>query len=127
MKRFAELEKARALESRMYLRKLDRRFQAARLMCFMNKTPMELNPETIFLEFEKFESLSDEAKQIINIILYAPQELSDILLKRNGKRVAERAERKIVQKLIQRLSTRWGDFRYAESVMDEIREYLRSF
>jgi len=88
-------------------------------------------PEDFLVEKERYQekesiysSMSDEARQIIDIILNAPQEMASILFTPKG-RLAKGAN--IQQRLISKLAHQWKDVRYAKKVVAEIQEYVQSF
>ena len=86
------------------------------------------NPESVFIEKERYDSLSEEAKQIINIILSGPKELLESPLGKlffsRGKPVGKKLFR---TKLVSYLTKQWKDQRYARRVVQEIEEYVKTF
>ena len=88
-------------------------------------------PETAFIEKEKevavssrYQNLSDEAKQIINIVINSPQELARIFLTGQGKIAKGEI---CCTRLEGFLTKQWKDKRYARHVIQEIKEFVRLF
>lgn len=91
----------------------------------------DTNPMDIMLEVEREEqlelaygSLSEEARQIINIILSAPKEMADILFSSKGRPTRPEA---IKPRLLAKLGKQWGDKRYAKKVIGEIENLVALF
>lgn len=75
------------------------------------------NPETLFLQKEKeesvrkyFDNMTDEAKQVFNIIINGPRELTKLLT----QSVIETA-----------LAVNWQDKKYAKHVIREIKQFIK--
>lgn len=85
------------------------------------------NPEEIFLERERSETLekkrgamSEEARQILDMILTAPESFYNILSVKTSMGAKP-------EKVVKMLGRRWKDKRYAKAVVSELREFVRAF
>lgn len=92
-----------------------------------NELISQQNPEEIFLEKEKqktkkmaYNSLTSEARQIIDIILNAPSEIMELIASPKTKKInKERIELMLQEK--------WGEKRAAKLVMKELEAFVKTF
>ncbi len=77
------------------------------------------NPEKILLKKDAFDSLSDEAKYLLRIILDAPQELIEVLYTQKYKKTSKARIKKF---LLKRLH--WNRLK-VNKAFREIKKYLR--
>ena len=88
---------------------------------------LDQTPETVLLKKNSLEcslkNLSDEAKELINIILYAPNEMADILISPTGRRATGEV---VKRQLTNRMSQQWGDLKAARRVIKEIEDFIKS-
>jgi hypothetical protein len=85
------------------------------------------NPETIFLSNERrsmiqktYDSLTDEAKQIIDIIFDAPNEMLELIGSPKTKKISK-------GRIATMLYKQWGDRKTAKEVMKELSNFARTF
>jgi hypothetical protein len=90
-----------------------------------------VTPEEILERKEKeetrnnaFESMSDEAKQIIDIIINSPQELASVFLTPSGRMAKGDVCR---NRLFLTLARQWKDRRYARKTIEEIQIFVGTF
>lgn len=76
----------------------------------------ELDPETTFIKKDNYQRLSNEAKEVIGIILNSPSEVLDLLRTPKHKKIS----RRIVQ---QKLSLLWNSKFLAEKTIEELRQW----
>lgn len=90
-----------------------------------NYTPEDalIDSEQECLINSQWKSMSDEAKQIINIILNSPQEMANLFFTPGGKMVRGKATGQA--NLIRYLRKQWGDVRYARQVVREIEAFVK--
>jgi predicted secreted protein len=85
------------------------------------------NPEVIYMEIERkniikkaYANLSSEAKQVIQIVLDAPNEIMEI--------IASPRTRLISQKRIESMMRRqWKEKSYTKQVMKELNNFVKNF
>lgn len=89
------------------------------------------SPEDLFLEKERatmirdaYRALSDEAKQVIDIVLNSPHEMAKALLTENGKRAGGKTCR---NRIVDALWRQWRDRKYARQVVREIENLVALF
>jgi len=83
------------------------------------------NPLDILLEKEKteekkkkFQSLSDEAKQVIQMVLNTPTEIVDLIFTEKLKKISK-------NKIALMLQRQWKDKKYVNKVISELEEYVK--
>jgi len=77
------------------------------------------NPEKILLKKDAFDSLSDEAKYLLRIILDAPQELIEVLYTQKYKKTSKARIKKFLLKCLH-----WNRLK-VNKAFREIKKYLR--
>jgi len=84
------------------------------------------NPEDLLIEKEEeeikrstYQNLSDEARQVINLVLNVPTEMAGLLLSPIRKQVSK-------EKLYKMMARQWKDKRYAKKVIAELENYART-
>jgi len=85
------------------------------------------NPESLLLEKEQeqivsdgYSSLSDEAKQCINMIFNAPAEILDMISSPKTKKISK-------NKIFAMMKKQWKDRRAAQKVINELDEFVKTF
>ena len=85
------------------------------------------SPEEIFLQKEDeeiketlYKSLSDEAKQLVSIILNGPPEIANVFLPRQGLNFSKASIYKALKK-------QWGDAQSAKDLIAELCQFVKSF
>jgi hypothetical protein len=88
-------------------------------------------PETLLEDKERqqaissfYQDMSDEAKQIIGIILNSPQEMASIFFTPSGQWAKGKT---VKNKLVVMMTRQWKDRRYAKKVVREIEDFVKVF
>ena len=89
------------------------------------------SPEDLFLKKEHdtivsdgYHNLSDEAKQVIDIVINTPQEMIALFRTPTGKEVKGKRCRQRIAVMLRR---QWKDARFVANVMEEIEEFVKLF
>lgn len=88
-------------------------------------------PETLLEEKERYQAIasfykdmSDEAKQIIDIVLNSPQEMANVFFTPSGQWSKGKT---VKSKLVVMMAKQWKDRRYANKVVREIEDFVKIF
>lgn len=92
---------------------------------------IQLSPEDVYIEHERFATLSEEAKEVITIILDAPSEIVNLLISipvsRNVRTLKNRNPEKVFckERLFKLFGLIYGKNRTKE-VFEEVEKYVRN-
>jgi hypothetical protein len=80
--------------------------------------PSEVNPEIMLIKKQNYENLSNEAKEVIDIILNSPQEVIDVFSTPKLKMIS-------IKMLREALITCWKSVPLVEQAIKEISQWVR--
>ena len=80
--------------------------------------PSNENPENILIKKQNYQNLSNEAKEVINIILNSPQEVMDLFLTPKKREVS-------ISRLKTILTKSWKSALIVESAFKEISKWVK--